>query len=87
MKLSYDYDQTLVQTLSNLPPRSPENSITLALCRHRDLSQPKEKNFRVRNFLSSLIDATPFRALGPNSSVSLSLATSSVFVYHCKMKH
>jgi hypothetical protein len=86
MKLSYDYDQTLAQALSNLPPRSAENSITLALCRDRDLSQPKEKNLGVRNFLSSFIDATPFRAMGPNSSVSLSLAPSSVFVYHCNFQ-
>jgi hypothetical protein len=86
MKLTYDHDQTLVQALSHLPPRSAENSITLALCRDRDLSQRKMKNSGVRNFLSSFIDSTPFRALRPYSYVSLSLAPGSVFVYHCSFQ-
>jgi hypothetical protein len=78
MKLTYDHDQTLMQALSHLPPRSAENSITLALCRDRELSQSKEKNLGVRNFFSSFIDATPFRALRPNSRFPLARAKQRV---------
>jgi hypothetical protein len=87
MKLYLDYDQSLGLNLSALPPRSAQNSITLALCRDRESSEPKEKPLRLRRFLSSFIDPTPYREMGTSSSVSIAIAPGSVFVYDCKMKH
>jgi hypothetical protein len=81
MKPSHNNSQ--VESLSALPPRSAQNSIILALGRDRDLTESKEKPLRLRRFLSSLIDATPFREIGTQSSVSIAIAPSGLFVYDC----